>query len=110
MLQRPGYARVKFSVTDEGVGITEENIQKLFTPFTQIDPKLHQAGQGTGIGLAICKETVELHGGVIGVKSTPHSSRSKGGSNFYFIIDFELPPPSPFSAEQVIKYLVAFVL
>ena len=97
IVTKENYPSVKFAVKDEGLGISEENIKTLFTPFTQINPEM-QGNQGTGIGLAICKETVELHGGVIGVKSTPRTATSQGGSIFFFILDFEVAPSTPFSS------------
>ncbi len=54
-------------VKDEGVGISEKEIEKIFTPFYQTE---NSAGKGgTGIGLALCKNFVELHGGKIALKS-----------------------------------------
>ncbi|MDD2906305.1 MAG: ATP-binding protein [Sulfurimonas sp.] len=58
------------SVCDTGVGIAQEDIFKLFTPFTQIDNPLHASAKGTGLGLTITKRIVEdLHGGRIWVQS-----------------------------------------
>ena len=87
---RPGYQLVEFTVIDEGVGISEEDQKHLFNYYVQINPGVLQAGKGTGIGLAICRETVLLHGGKIGVRSRQGTSNDKGGSEFFFSIDFEI--------------------
>eukprot|EP01041_Mallomonas_annulata_P001163 gene1163-2257_t len=76
---------IKFSVTDEGPGISEENQRRLFQPFMQVDAGTLQGGGGSGVGLCICKQMVELHGGTIGV-----TSALEQGSTFSFI----LPLPS----------------
>ncbi|MEM8641327.1 MAG: ATP-binding protein [Cyanobacteria bacterium P01_G01_bin.54] len=60
---------LRFSVTDTGIGITQENIDKLFQPFVQIDSALNRRYEGTGLGLAMVKKIVELHGGKISVTS-----------------------------------------
>jgi PAS domain S-box-containing protein len=54
-----------FSVIDTGIGIAPENISKLFQPFIQIDSALNRQYQGTGLGLALVKRIVEMHGGTI---------------------------------------------
>ncbi len=72
----------RFSVTDHGQGIAEEELHKLFGLFQQLDPSDSRRKGGTGLGLAICKALVEKHGGKIGVESKPGR-----GSIFWF----ELP-------------------
>lgn len=57
------------SVTDTGIGIEAEDLQKLFHPFRQIDTGLARNHEGTGLGLAICRRLVELLGGEIRVES-----------------------------------------
>ena len=54
-----------FSVIDTGIGISPENISKLFQPFIQIDSALNRQYQGTGLGLALVKRIVEMHGGTV---------------------------------------------
>ncbi len=56
---------VRFSVQDNGIGIAPENINKLFKPFIQIDSALNRQYAGTGLGLALVKNIVELHGGEV---------------------------------------------
>lgn len=63
----PGWAA--FEIADTGIGIAEENLPLLFERFFQADNSLTRKQQGTGIGLALVKELVELHHGEITVKS-----------------------------------------
>jgi len=60
---------LRFAVIDTGIGISPENIQKLFQPFIQIDSALNRQYAGTGLGLALVKRIVELHGGKVGLSS-----------------------------------------
>ena len=58
------------SVQDTGIGISEENKQKVFKRFLQIDDTLHRESEGSGIGLALVKSFVEMHDGEISIEST----------------------------------------
>jgi PAS domain S-box-containing protein len=60
---------LKIEVIDTGIGIAAENIQKLFKPFVQIDGALNRQYEGTGLGLSLVKQMVELHGGKVGLTS-----------------------------------------
>ena len=60
---------LQLAVRDTGIGIAQENIPKLFQPFIQIDSALNRQYSGTGLGLALVKQIVELHGGQVGVTS-----------------------------------------
>ncbi|MEA5419919.1 PAS domain S-box protein [Spirulina sp. CCNP1310] len=60
---------LRFAISDTGIGISGENLKKLFQPFIQIDSALNRQYQGTGLGLALTKQIVELHGGQVGVTS-----------------------------------------
>jgi CheY-like chemotaxis protein/nitrogen-specific signal transduction histidine kinase len=60
---------LEICVSDSGIGISEENMAKLFLPFSQIDSSLARKFQGTGLGLAMVKQLAELHGGTVAVAS-----------------------------------------
>ena len=61
---------IVFSVTDTGIGIAPENLDKLFQPFVQIDSNLSRQYAGTGLGLALVQRIVTGHGGTVSVTST----------------------------------------
>ena len=60
---------VRFSVTDTGIGIDESDFESLFQPFVQVDTALNRNYDGTGLGLALVKQFVELHSGHVGITS-----------------------------------------
>ena len=70
---------VRVSVEDSGIGISPEQLQRLFTPFVQADSSISRKYGGTGLGLVICKRIVELQGGTFTVDSQPGH-----GSTFAF--------------------------
>jgi PAS domain S-box-containing protein len=72
---------IAIGVTDTGVGIKEDEINKLFNKFTQLEQSAVSEKKGTGLGLVISKGIVEAHGGKIGI-----FSKEGQGSTFYFII------------------------
>jgi CheY-like chemotaxis protein len=61
---------LEISVTDSGIGISREGLERLFKPFSQIDSGLARKFEGTGLGLAMVKLLAELHGGAVAVEST----------------------------------------
>lgn len=74
-----------FAVSDTGIGISEENIQSLFIPFSQIDSTATRKHSGTGLGLSICRKIIEEMGGRIWVES-----ELGRGSTFKFIIPVQI--------------------
>jgi PAS domain S-box-containing protein len=63
--------RVEFTVWDKGIGIAQEDFDKLFQPFTQVDSRLARQYAGTGLGLSLVRRMAELHGGGVVVESEP---------------------------------------
>jgi signal transduction histidine kinase len=78
------------SVRDTGPGIRPEDQPKLFQEFSQVDSSASRQQQGTGLGLALSKKFVEMHGGTIGCESVYGS-----GSSFWFILPVEGPIRRP---------------
>lgn len=76
-----GTDRVRFAVTDTGIGIAPELHGALFEDFSQVDSPLQKRLRGTGLGLSLCKRFAALLGGEVGVRSEPGT-----GSTFYVII------------------------
>ena len=86
-LTSPNYLRI--AVIDTGIGISAENIKKLFQPFIQIDSALNRQYNGTGLGLALVKRIVELHGG-----SVELTSELGVGSCFAITLPFNVENPN----------------
>ena len=59
------------TVEDSGVGIAEQDLQRLYEPFTQVDSSVARRHAGTGLGLSVVRRLAELHGGTVGVASRP---------------------------------------
>jgi signal transduction histidine kinase/CheY-like chemotaxis protein len=83
------HAYMRISVTDTGIGISPEAMERLFAKFTQADASIGRRFGGTGLGLAICKQLVEHMGGAIHVESTQGL-----GSKFWFTLPLLLDSQS----------------
>ncbi|WP_125140305.1 response regulator [Clostridium transplantifaecale] len=81
-----GKTHLRFAISDTGIGMSEEFLERLFTPFEQADNKVSQKYGGTGLGMAITYNLVHLLGGSIHVKS-----KLKEGSTFTVELPFDLP-------------------
>ena len=65
----PEPEKIEFAISDNGIGIAADQMDKLFHPFVQIDSKLSRRYSGTGLGLSLVRRIVELHGGSIALES-----------------------------------------
>jgi signal transduction histidine kinase len=90
-----GRPAIEVAVVDQGIGIREEDLGRIFEEFTQVDSSFTREFGGTGLGLAIVKQFVEMHGGSVAV-----TSRLGHGCRFTFVIptrldlDSTVSPPS----------------
>ncbi|MGJ0362497.1 response regulator [Aliarcobacter cryaerophilus] len=78
-------AKIRFSVTDSGIGMSKQEIDNLFVPFEQADNSITRKYGGTGLGLTISQRTIEAMGGRIEV-----TSQENIGSKFSFDLEFEV--------------------
>ena len=85
--REPGRVSIEFQVVDNGIGMTQETISRLFAAFTQADVSTTRRFGGTGLGLAITHSLTELMGGSITVQSVPDK-----GSTFSVRLPFALAP------------------
>ena len=92
---------LQVSVTDTGSGIKEEDMEKIFNSFQQVDSKRNRNIEGTGLGLAICKQLVSLMNGKIHVESVYGK-----GSTFSFIIPQKVVKDKP-SIEKITEKTMA---
>jgi len=92
---KDNFNTLRFSVADTGIGMTNEQVARLFNAFEQADGSISRKFGGTGLGLAISKNIVEKMGGRIWVESKVGS-----GSNFIFEVDLERAPEQEAAAHE----------
>jgi signal transduction histidine kinase/CheY-like chemotaxis protein len=86
---------VEIAVADTGIGIAEEDLDRIFQEFHQLDSGPDRQQQGTGLGLALTRRFAELHGGRIEVRS-----KREGGSTFTLVLPVEARTPDTVEPEQ----------
>jgi signal transduction histidine kinase/DNA-binding response OmpR family regulator/HPt (histidine-containing phosphotransfer) domain-containing protein len=91
-----GRATVQFEVVDTGIGISAEQMSRLFQPFVQAESSTTRRFGGTGLGLTISRQLIELMGGSISVVSSPGE-----GSRFTFTIRFAPPSEATLEAGEL---------
>lgn len=79
--------KLRFEVSDTGIGISPENAGRIFERFAQANPGIHRQYGGSGLGTTICKHLVELMGGAIGFESKPAR-----GTTFWFTVELSRQP------------------
>jgi len=84
---------VQVSIADTGIGIKEQDLQRIFDPFEQVESSLSRRFQGTGVGLSLTRSMVELHGGKIWAESEGEGK----GAGFFFLMP---PMPPNMNAEK----------
>jgi two-component system, sensor histidine kinase and response regulator len=98
---------IEFRVSDNGIGMDESTLARIFTSFTQADASTTRKFGGTGLGLAICKQLASLMGGQIAVET-----KVKMGSTFIVRLPFDLAPEPAAAVERTseIKGLICLVV
>lgn len=92
-------AKIYFEVRDSGIGMSEEQKEKIFDAFSQADESVTRKYGGTGLGLTIVKSYVEMMGGKIYLESELNK-----GTKFYFDIMFDIVDPTPKFAKNIFAH------
>lgn len=96
---------VEISIRDTGIGIAEQDMEKLFQPFSQVDGSTTRRVGGTGLGLSITRQLVELHDGKIWAESQPGK-----GSTFTFILPVQQAAHLSSSENPIVTQEIAYVV
>lgn len=104
-LEDIGKTRVKFEIQDSGIGVTSEQKSKIFEAFSQADTSITRKYGGTGLGLTISSNFVELMGGKLDLESTVGE-----GTTFFFTIDFDEVETLSESSQGTFNTLKALIL
>ena len=94
-LSREDDQRVRVAVTDTGIGIAAEDLSRMAKPFEQVEGQHSKTTQGTGLGLALTKSLIELHGGVLTLESEPGR-----GTTVSFDLPIRRPDQAPAGRAQ----------
>ena len=86
--------RVRVACADTGIGIAPEDLVRLARPFEQVEGQHSKTTQGTGLGLALTKSLIEMHGGQLSMESQPGVGT---------VVSFDLPVKRPGQTVQPIR-------
>lgn len=99
--ERPGMAHYKFIVSDTGIGMRPDFLDRIFQPFERADDEEIQSVQGTGLGLSICKSITELMNGTLEVESE-YGKGSRFTATVYLKVHEDVPDDSKLAGLSVL--------
>ncbi len=94
---QPGHPSIEIGVTDTGIGLRSDDIKRIFTPFEQVEDIRSRRFHGSGLGLSLSKELVELHGGRIWAESDGEGKGSRFAFSLPLKHDIDHPSSNPSS-------------
>ena len=102
-----GRSQIEISVTDTGIGIHRDFLPYVFNRFSQADSAITRTHGGIGVGLAIAKSLVELHGGTITVNSSGEGQGSTFSIRLPISAVAQRPTPHPASKRSFANYKIS---